>query len=207
VIDAVRRSPVARAAVAGGARVVPEAGWEVAASFGDPEREAQALGGSVGLADVSFRGKVDVRGALEGPLALAGDVFVARLSPTWALLLAAPGEEGSLLARLGGPGEGALVTDATHLLAGFALAGPRAGDALERLTSWDPATLPPGEAAPAPVAGVPAVLARRTGGPAAVELFVGSEWGTYVWEAIDEVVSRLGGAPVGLEALRAAGWR
>jgi glycine cleavage system aminomethyltransferase T len=207
VIEAIRRSPVTRWAVARGARVALEAGWEVAASFGDPDREAEALRGSVGLADVSLRGKVDVRGAVEGPLALAGDAFVARLSPTWALLLVGPGAEGAILDRLGNGGAGALVTDATDPYAAFAVAGPRADDAFERLTSWDPASLGAGEAAAAPVAGVPAVLARRTEGPAAVEVLVGSEWGAYAWESILEVVSRVGGAPVGLEAMRAAGWR
>ena len=205
--EPVRRSPLARGAAARGARVALEAGWEVASSFGDQEAEARALRESVGVADVSLRGKVDVRGAVDRVLASAGDAFAARISPTWALLLAGPNGEGAILDRCGGIADGVLVTDATHLLAGFALVGPRVDDALERLTSWDPASLGAGDAAAAPIAGVPSVAIRRTEGPGAVEVYLGSESAAYAWDAIDEVVSGLGGRPVGLEVLRAAGWR
>ena len=38
-------------------------------------------------------------------------------------------------------GTAAMVTDVTHLYAGFVLGGSPLSDALARLTSWDPATL------------------------------------------------------------------
>ena len=103
-------------------------------------------------------------------------------------------------------GLGAMVTDATHLFAGFALAGPEVPAVLERITSWDPATLAPGEATGAPIVEVRALLVRR-------------DLSVPVWRSTSRRSTRdtsrsrsrwwspeLGGAPVGWQALRAEGW-
>jgi glycine cleavage system aminomethyltransferase T len=99
-----------------------------------------------------------------------------------------------------------MVTDATHLLAGFALAGPELHTVLERTTSWDPSSLAPGEAAGAPIAEVGALLVRRDLSVPVLEVYVGTESARYAWEVLSGVVSELGGAPVGWQALRAEGW-
>jgi sarcosine oxidase gamma subunit len=103
-------------------------------------------------------------------------------------------------------GSGAMVTDATHLFAGFAVAGPALPEVLARLTSWDAATLKPGSATGAPIADVRAVLVRRDLDVAVLEAYVATEFARYAWEAVLDAVRRSGGAPVGWNALRARGW-
>ena len=100
-----------------------------------------------------------------------------------------------------------MVTDATHLFACFALIGPRLPEVIQRATSWDPATLARGEATGAPIADVRASLVRRAIAPVVFEVFVATEFARYVWETLSGIVSDLGGAPVGWQALRAEGWR
>jgi hypothetical protein len=99
------------------------------------------------------------------------------------------------------------VTDATHLFAGFALAGPGIADVIERATSWDLATLAPGEATGAPIVEIPALMARRDLVAPVLEAYVGTEYGRYAWETLSALVVGLGGEPVGWQALRAEGWR
>jgi glycine cleavage system aminomethyltransferase T len=203
----VRRSPVARLHAALGGTLESEAGWELVGHYGDPAGERTRLREGVALADVTARGKVDVRGAIDGVLRASGDALAARVAEDWALVLAEPGGEGLLLATMSSAaGAGSMVTDATHLLAGFALGGPELPGALSRLTSWDPASLAPGQATGAPVGEVRALVVRRDLEVPLLEVYVGSEFARYAWETFLDAVRRSGGAPVGWRALRAAGW-
>lgn len=196
---------MARLHAAAGARFELEAGWEIPVAYEDEQPHART---SVGLADLTPRAKVDVRGAVDGPLGAIGAGHVARLAPDWALVLDEPGAEASLVPALeASASPDAMVTDATHLFAGLALVGPMVEEALSRLTSWDPATLAPGRATGAPVGDVRAVIARRDLGVPVVEVFVAAEFGRYAWETLLTVVARLGGGPLGWDALRAEGWR
>ena len=134
--EPVRRSPLARIHEGLGAVVDREAGWELVAHYGHESVEGAAVKDAVGLADVTARGKIDVRGGINGALSSAGDALAARISPEWALVLTEPGGEEVLVPKLeSAAGSGAMVTDATHLFAGFALAGPSLPEVLERLTS------------------------------------------------------------------------
>jgi glycine cleavage system aminomethyltransferase T len=201
----IRRTPMSRHHAALGAHLELEAGWEIPAAY---EGDREHLHTSVGLADLTPRAKIDVRGRIEGPLGVAGDGLVARIAPDWALVLDAPGAEEILLPKLEhAANAGAMVTDATHLFAGFALVGPMLDEALARLTSWDPDTLRPGEATGAPIGEVRAVVARRELGVPLLEVYTATEFGRYAWETFIEVVAGLGGGPVGWNALRAEGWR
>ena len=208
IAQPMRRSPVARSLARAGARFELEAGWEVPASFTDPGEERTLLHGTVGLTDVTSRGKVDLRGAIDDAIEDPGDAFVARLARDWAMLLTEPGGESAALERSErAVGGGAMVTDVTQLFAGFALAGPYVPEVLARLTSWDPATLAPGRATGAPLAGIRAVVVRREGALSVVEAYVGTESARAVWEATADAVARVGGGPVGIDALRVEGWR
>jgi glycine cleavage system aminomethyltransferase T len=206
--DPILRSPLGAANAGLGADFVLEAGWELPRSYGDPEKERRLLTGSVSLADVTPRGKIDVRGPLQAALPAGRDDLVARIADDWALVLCPPGPVGervaSLQERLGSAG---MATDATHLYAGLALCGPGLPDLLARLTSWDPTTLAPGSAAGAPLAEVRAVVVRRQASFPLIEAYVPTESARYVFEAALGVVARLGGGPVGWDALRAEGWR
>ena len=124
------------------------------------------------------------------------------------MLLGAPDAEGRLIRAIEPvAGAGAMVTDVTHLFAGVALAGPALPELVERATSWDLSTLAPGAATGAPFAEVRALLVRRDLPFPVLEVFVAMEFGRYVWETLSGIVSSLGGAPAGWQALRAEGWR
>ena len=198
----VRRSPLARAHEALGARVDREAGWEVVLGYADESRPLEA----VAVVDVTPRAKVDVRGATAAALGAAGDALVAQISDAWALVLGEPGAEEILLPKLEqAAGPGSMVTDATHLHAGFALGGPRLAELLSRATGWDPATLPSG-ATGAPILDVRAVVVRRDLELPVLEVYVATELARYAWEELLAIARSLGGGPAGWDALRAEGW-
>lgn len=125
----------------------------------------------------------------------------------WALVLSEPGGEEVLLPKIEqAAGPGSLVTDATHLFAAFALAGPGQAEVLARLTSWDPSSLPAGRSTGAPIAEVGAVVVRRDLEVPVFEVLVATELARYVWETVLDVIGRSGGGPAGWTALRAEGW-
>ena len=205
---AVRRSPAARLATRRGAVFVEEAGWEIPASFGNDAEERAVIRERVGIADITARAKVDIRGELPATFPVPPDAIVARISPEWAVVLGVPDAEAALLGALEPlAGPHTMVTDVTHLLAGVAIVGPALPELVERVTSWDLSTLAPGEATGAPIAEVRALLARRDLAVPVLEVYVATEFGRYVWESLSATVSGLGGAPVGWQALRAEGWR
>ena len=205
----VRRSPAARLSSRRGAVFVEEAGWEIPASYGDDDAaERAAIRDGVAIADITARAKVDIRGDLPDEIFGPAGSIVARISREWALVLGEPNAEADLVRAvepLAGPRT--MVTDATHLFAGFALAGPRLGEVIERATSWDLATLARGEATGAPIADVRALMVRRDVAPDVLEVYMATELARYVWETLAGIVGDLGGAPVGWQALRAEGWR
>ncbi len=205
--EPIRRSPLGRSHADLGAGPDREAGWELVAHYGDEAAERARLREGVGVADITARGKIDVRGSLEGALSGAGDALSARIADDWALVLSEPGGEEVLLPKLGSAaGAGAMVTDATHLFVGFALAGPELPEVLARLTSWDPASLAEGEATGAPIGDVRAVVVRRDLPLPVLETYVATEFARYAWETVLGAVRRAGGAPVGWSALRGEGW-
>ena len=163
---------------------------------------------AIGLADVTVMSKIDVRGDVEPALSSALDDGVARIAKDWAVVFAAPGPVADRVAAMqAAVGAAAMVTDVTHLYAGFALAGPSLSDALARLTSWDPSGLDVGSATGAPIADVRAIVRRREASVPVMEIWVAMEFARYAWRSVLEVVERLGGEPVGWDALRELGWR
>lgn len=203
----IRRSPAARVASRSGAVFVEEAGWEIPASYGDDSAERAAIRERVAIADVSARAKVDLRGRLPQALPLPSATVIARISTEWALLLGEPDAEAALIRAIEpAVGPGVMLTDVTHLFAGFALAGPELPAVLERTTSWDPTALAPGEATGAPIVDVRALLVRRDLPVPLLEVYVATEYARYVSESLSDVVAGLGGAPIGWQALRAEGW-
>jgi heterotetrameric sarcosine oxidase gamma subunit len=190
-----------------GATMVSEAGWELPGSYGDEDAERSAIREGLAIADVTPRGKIDVRGEVEGALASVPDGTVARLAPGWAMVLTPPGGEALVRPALeAAAGAKTMVTDATHLFSGFALCGPRLPELLARTSGWDPASLAAGTATGAPIADVRAVIVRRDLTIDVLEVYVATELARYVWETLAGVVSSLDGRPAGWQALRAEGW-
>lgn len=205
---AIRRCPNARAHAALGATFETQAGWEIPSTYGDAGVERARVRELIGIADLTARAKIDLRGAIDGVAGATGDAILARIAEDWALVLDEPGAEDVLLPKLeSAAGAAAMVTDATHLFAGVGLVGPRVGDALARLTSWDPTTVAPGAATGAPIADVRAVVVRRELDAPVLEVYTAMELARYVWETVSGVVSAMGGGPVGWSALREEGWR
>jgi glycine cleavage system aminomethyltransferase T len=202
------RSPLAGVHSRLGAEVGIEAGAEFVRSYADPDAERAVVAGGIGCADITVRAKIDVRGEVDRTLSLFPADVIARIAKDWAVLFSPPGSVTDRVASMQtAAGSPAMVTDATHLYASFALAGPAMPEAIARLTSWDPATLAPGAATGAPIADVHALLVRRETAVPILEISVSMEFTRYAWRSILEVVERLGGAPVGWDALRAEGWR
>ncbi|MEO8424480.1 MAG: hypothetical protein ABI595_11310 [Actinomycetota bacterium] len=202
------RSPLASIHAGSGAIVMAEGGAELVGSYGDQDRERAAVSGGIGVADITVRAKIDVRGDVDRALSeIPGDV-VARIAEDWAVSFSPPGPVTARVASMqAAAGTSAMVTDVTHLYAGFALAGPFLPDALARLTAWDPSTLDVGSAAGAPIADVRAIVIMREASVPLIEVWVAMEFARYAWRSILEVVERLSGEPVGWEALRGQGWR
>jgi glycine cleavage system aminomethyltransferase T len=205
---AIRRSPAARLSSRNGAVFVEEAGWEIPASYGNDEGERAAIRERVAIADITARAKIDLRGELPETLPVPQDAIEARISRDWTVVLGAPDTEAALLRTLEPlAGPRTMLTDVTHLFAGMALVGPSLPELIERATSWDLSTLAPGEATGAPIAEVRGLLVRRDLSVPVLEVYVATELGRYVWEALATMVVELGGSPVGWQALRAEGWR
>jgi glycine cleavage system aminomethyltransferase T len=214
------RSPLMPTHRSHGAMTQIDDGAEVVRSYGDTDAERVVLTGTVGVADVTVRAKIDLRGQIVGHRdgqtnklvdelvdPEAGDV-VARIAEDWALVFAPPGPVTARVdAMAARAGHEAMVTDVTHLYAGFALVGPALPDAIARLTSWDPATLEPGDAMSAPIADIRAILVRRQMALPVLEIFVAMEFARYAWRSISNVVEHVGGGPIGWDALHEQGWR
>lgn len=203
--DPVRRSPASRLHAAAGAVLEREAGWDLPARYGDIAAERERLRTSVAIADVTPRAKVDVRGHFDWTFEVAGGIG-ARVGPDWGLILGAPGDEDRLMAAVQAAGPGAMVTDVTHLFAGYALAGPALDDLMTRITGWDHRRLPPGAATGATIGDVRAIVVRRDLAFPCLEVYVASEFARYAWETYAGAVARTGGGPVGWSALREEGW-
>jgi glycine cleavage system aminomethyltransferase T len=202
------RSPLASIHAGSGADVVTDGGAEAVRSYGDIDRERVAVAGSIGVADITVRAKIDVRGDVDRALLPVSDDVVARIAPDWALLFSPPGPVTQRVASMqAASGSSAMVTDVTHLYAGFALTGPSLPDALARLTAWDPSTLEVGAATGAPIADVRAIVMRREASVPLLEVWVAMEFARYAWRSIHQVVERLGGGSVGWDVLREQGWR
>lgn len=185
-----------------------EGGAEVVRSYGDPDRERAAVDKGIGVADITVRAKIDVRGDVDRALSPVPEDVVARIAGDWSLLFSPPGSVAERVASMqAAAGTSAMVTDVTHLYTGFALAGPYLPDALARLTAWDPSTLDAGTATGAPIADVRAIVLRREASVPLLEFWVATEFARYVWRSVLQVVERLGGGPVGWDALRERGWR
>ncbi|HEY8677036.1 MAG TPA: hypothetical protein VIN39_00185 [Candidatus Dormibacteraeota bacterium] len=206
-IDPVMRTPAHRLHSLSGARFERLQGWEIPAAYGPVEVERAAIREGLAIADVTPRGKVDVRGPVDDILAgftRGSEEQVARISAGWALLLTSPGGGDHWLPiaeRAAGPS--GMATDATSLYTGIALLGPIADQLLARLTAVDTSTLGKGDAVGLQLARIPALLMFGT---RAIEIYAGSEYGRYLWRTIAALAGTLGGRPVGWEALAAEGW-
>ena len=192
------------------AQLALQDGWELPRNYGDVEGERRAIREGLGIADITARGKIDLRGAVDASLAnllQTRSAQLARLSRDWALVLTPAASLKSALHLMEQAADrSTMVTDATSIYAGLALVGPRVPELLLRLTAVDLAHLTPGHSLVTQMLRIPAILLRRDLPAMVVEAYIGSEFARYAWEAIFTAGHPLDPQPVGWDALRAEGW-
>lgn len=199
--EAVARSPMERLARAAGAVVELRDGWNAPVSYGAIVAERARVAQSVGFADRSRIRKLELRHSGTAdltPVRLPGTA--TRTSDGGWRCPVTP--ERTLV--LGGSGElpaGALDLTCAH--AALELAGPLAGECLARFCAIDvrPAVLGVGGFRPGSVARTPGYVLRT--GPSALLILTGWAYGEYLWETVATAAARLGGGPVGEDALDA----
>jgi glycine cleavage system aminomethyltransferase T len=211
-----RRAPLMRSPLRArhheqGATLTTEDGWEMPRHYQDVERERIAIREGLAIADITARGKIDIRGRVDSALASLPQTrgaTLARISRNWALVVTPPaGLTGSLALLTSAASRDTTVTDATSIYAGIALLGPRVPDLLSRLISANPASLLRGQCLATQLLRIPAILLGRELPVTVVEAYVPSEFASYAWDAIFNAAQPLAPEPAGIDALRAQGWR
>lgn len=207
----VMRSPLSAQHGRLNAQLAMEDGWELPRNYGDVDRERRAIREGLAIADISSRGKIDIRGEVDSSLAQLTQTHgaqLARLGRAWALVLTPAADLDSSFQLMQQSADRAtMVTDATSIYAGIALLGPRVPDLLLRLTAIDLVALAPGHSVATQLLRIPGILLRRDLPMMVVEAYLPSEFARYAWEGVFAVGHPLEPEPVGWDALRAEGWR
>ena len=221
--EPVLRSPIRTLLEDTGARFGNRCGWEIAGGFGDPVAEQLACRESVGIADQSCLGKIELQGKPEAVDQIVSDlagnqlmlgraadrdgVWWCPLSPSRVLTVTAPESTAEVRARLqdaAARSDGsASIVELTSSLGSNAAVGPLARETFARLSALDLRELGPGGFAPGSVARVPGMVLHG-GADRYLHLF-GAAYAEYVWTAFLDAAEALGGRAVGMDALAAVG--
>ncbi|MGH8057052.1 MAG: sarcosine oxidase subunit gamma family protein [Candidatus Entotheonellia bacterium] len=218
----VKLTALYRTHLALGAKFREEGMWRWPEAFTAPDAEVQRVRASVGLADASPLGKLDLKGhALDQVLeALAGapppavhaisrislragpECLCCRLARDELLLLTAPSDlEAVTRALHASPGPGcAHLTDLTSALAVLDLVGPNAPEVLSKVVALDlrPAVFPALALTQGGLAGVHALILRLDlGRTLGYRLLVGREVAEFVWDVLWDAGAEFGLVPFG----------
>lgn len=209
-------SPFAAATSAEGASFEIRDGWRVATRFSPAPVEEQACEEAVGWADVSHLGKLEIqvgRSATAALAAMAGglrlgaairrqDAWWCLVTPVRALLICEPAATESLREDLAANPKLRLV-DVTTQLAALRLAGPQSRETFARFCSLDLRSdrAPVGAFLPGSVARTPGYVVREA--TDRYLLLAGAAVATYLWTVVSDAGRRLGGRPVGADAVSA----
>jgi heterotetrameric sarcosine oxidase gamma subunit len=217
--DAVARSAMERQAIAAGAKLERRDGWSIAARFDGEEAERARCAESVGFADMSHLGKIEVQagrdqlativgGTLELSTATPTDTgWLLPYTPERAIVLCDPGARAAVLDTLTDAAASATglssVIDVTTTFGAMVITGPLARETFARFTAIDlrPAVLPLNGFRPGSVARTPGAILRE--GEDRFLMLFGSAVGQYMWTVVADAAERLGGGPVGSEVLEA----
>jgi heterotetrameric sarcosine oxidase gamma subunit len=219
---AVARSPMEREALAAGARLERRAGWNVVADLGAPDAEREICRESIGFADLSWLAKIELQaGAVDlaaivaecgggerlelGRATRAGGAWWCPYTAERALVICEPEAVAALRPRLeeaAGAARGpAGVVDVTTAHGALAVVGPLAREVFARFTAIDlrPPVTPVNAFRPGSLARVPGAVLREA--DERYLMLFGAALGRYVWTVVADAAARLGGAPVGVDAL------
>jgi glycine cleavage system aminomethyltransferase T len=213
-VGGLARSPMERQAVAAGASLEERDGWNVAVRFDGLDAERERARASVGFADLSHLGKVEVQGAPAAELELgratwADGAWWCPYSQRRALAVCQPSELPALRERLGDAGAGhsglTSVVDVTTVFAVLALEGPLARELFARFTALDlrDAVTPVHAFRPGSVARTPGAVLRLS--EEFWLMLFGAALGQYMWTVVADAAESLGGGPVGMDALTPVG--
>ena len=213
-VGVVARSPMERGAVDAGATMEERDGWNVAVSFADADTERALCAYSVGFADVSHLGKLELQGDLAaitgrelelGHATRAEGAWWCPYSARRGVVLCSPADTAAHRDRLTASAADASglgsVIDTTTSQGALTVVGPLARELFARFTAIDlrPQVTPVHAFRPGSVA--------RTGGAILCEapdrylMLFGAALGQYVWTVVADAAEHLGGGPVGVDAL------
>jgi len=225
VVDGVRpepRSPIEWAHRDAGAQIGSQDGWRIVTGYGAARAEAAACGNSVGVADLSYLGKLELQGEPEvvvaivaelaggaslapGRAALAERVWWCPITAGRVLAVTPPEATASLrdaLETVAAAAPGFVsVCELTTALCSNAVVGPLAREAFARTTALDlrPQRFAEAAFAPVSVARTPGMILREHG-DRFLHLF-GAGYADYVWTVFIDAATELGGRAVGSDAL------
>ncbi|MFM9023593.1 MAG: hypothetical protein ACKOK7_07655 [Solirubrobacterales bacterium] len=207
--------------VADGAQIEERDGWRVAVGYGDPAAEAKALAETVGVAELSCLGVIELiapPASVEqvvtqvaglpvrlGEGSWGADAWWCPVRPDRVLAVTGPANTLALMKRMEEAAASApglcTVTDLTSAITAFCVAGPRARDNFARYCALDlrDREMPVAGFMPGSVGRVPGMLLRQSQ-DRYLHLF-GAASAEYMWETVIDAAEELGGRPVGIDAL------
>jgi glycine cleavage system aminomethyltransferase T len=218
--DAPARSPMERQALSAGAELEQRDGWNVAVRFDGEEAERERCLASVGFADLSYLGKIELQAGEDELAGIAGEEL--RLghgtpvdggwwlphTPERAIALCEPAALPGLRSRLEDAAAGAAglasVIDVSTALGALVFSGPLARETFARFTALDlrDVVTPPGAFRPGSVARTPGAILRES--EDRWLMLFGAALGQYVWTVVADAAESLGGGPVGVDSLQAS---
>jgi heterotetrameric sarcosine oxidase gamma subunit len=208
-------------AAAAGATFEERDGWKVAGSFDDPDTERALCAHSVGFADVSHLGKIELQANADDLASIVSRAIGERLelgratraerawwcpySPTRAVVLCPSADTAAVrdhLTALAADADGlSSVIDTTAAQGAMTITGPLAREVFARFTAIDL------RSQVTPVHGWRPGSVARTGGAILCEapdrylMLFGAALGQYVWTVVDDAARNLGGGPIGVDSL------
>jgi glycine cleavage system aminomethyltransferase T len=217
------RSQIEWAHLDAGANLREHHGWNVVADYGDPAREAEACRATVGVADASFLGKIELESDRDTVARIVSELaggatlelgLAVRHEETWwcpitverVLAVTQPDRTAGVreaLERTASSGF-ASVTELTAAHGSNLVVGPLARECFARATALDmrPQSLPEAGFAPVSVARTPGMVLRSEG-DRFLHLF-GAGYAQYNWTVFVDSAEHLGGRAVGMDAIAAS---